>query len=119
MVPGTRSIDGGTGPAAHAARAPAVGGDGDVLVIVEVHPKQEKFALYLDLAKGLKPILEEIDGFIDNERFESIRPAGLDPVALNLARREIRGEVADGREASRHPAARPGLGVSGLPFAGG
>jgi hypothetical protein len=88
-------------------------------VIVEVHPKQEKFALYLDLAKGLKPILEEIDGFIDNERFESIRPAGLDPVALNLARREIRGEVADGREASRHSAARPGLGVSGLPLAGG
>jgi hypothetical protein len=99
--------------------SPAVGGDGDVLVIVEVHPKQEKFALYLDLAKGLKPILEEIDGFIDNERFESIRPAGLDPVALNLARREIRGEVADGREASRHSAARPGLGVSGLPLAGG
>ena len=31
-------------------------------VIFEVHPKQEKFDLYLDLAKGLKPILEEIDG---------------------------------------------------------
>jgi heme-degrading monooxygenase HmoA len=45
-------------------------------VIFEVHPKQEKFDLYLDPAKGLKPILEEIDGFIDNERFESIRPAG-------------------------------------------
>jgi hypothetical protein len=88
-------------------------------LIFEVHPTQEKFDLYLDLAKGLKPTLEGIDGFIDNERFESIRPAGLDPVALNLARREIRGEVADGREASRHPAARPGLGVSGLPFAGG
>jgi hypothetical protein len=25
-------------------------------VIFEVHPKQEKFDLYLDLAKGLKPI---------------------------------------------------------------
>jgi hypothetical protein len=54
-------------------------------VIVEVRPRQKKFDLYLDLAKGLKQILEEIDGFIDNERFESIRPAGLDPVALNLA----------------------------------
>src|SRR5229473_4584716 len=63
------------------------------------------------------PILEEIDGFIDNERFESTRWG--DPVALNLARREIRGEVADGWERSRHPAARPGRGVSGLPFAGG
>jgi heme-degrading monooxygenase HmoA len=45
-------------------------------VIFEVHPKQEKFDLYLDLAKGLKPILEGIDGFIDNERFESMRRRG-------------------------------------------
>jgi heme-degrading monooxygenase HmoA len=45
-------------------------------VIFEVNPKQEKFDLYLDLAKGLKPILEGIDGFIDNERFESTRRRG-------------------------------------------
>jgi len=45
-------------------------------VIFEVHPKQEKFDLYLHLAKGLKPILEGIDGFIDNERFESTRRVG-------------------------------------------
>jgi heme-degrading monooxygenase HmoA len=45
-------------------------------VIFEVHPRQEKFELYLDLAKGLKPILEGIDGFIDNERFESTRRPG-------------------------------------------
>ena len=45
-------------------------------VIFEVPPKQEKFDLYLDLAKGLKPILEEIDGFIDNQRFESTRRRG-------------------------------------------
>jgi heme-degrading monooxygenase HmoA len=45
-------------------------------VIFEVHPKQEKFDLYLELAKGLRPILEEIDGFIDNERFESTRRPG-------------------------------------------
>jgi heme-degrading monooxygenase HmoA len=37
-------------------------------VIFEVHPRREKFDLYLDLAKGSKPILEGIDGFIDNER---------------------------------------------------
>jgi hypothetical protein len=42
-------------------------------VIFEVRPKHKKFDLYLDLAKGLRPILEEIDGFIDNERFESVR----------------------------------------------
>ena len=45
-------------------------------VIFEVHPGREKFDLYLDLAKGLKPILEGIDGFIDNERFESSRRRG-------------------------------------------
>jgi len=45
-------------------------------VIFEVHPKQEKFGLYLNLAKDLKPILEGIDGFIDNERFESTRRPG-------------------------------------------
>jgi heme-degrading monooxygenase HmoA len=45
-------------------------------VIFEVHPKQEKFHLYLELAKGLRPILEGIDGFIDNERFESTRRPG-------------------------------------------
>jgi len=45
-------------------------------VIFEVHPKREKFDLYLHLVKGLKPILEGIDGFIDNERFESTRRLG-------------------------------------------
>ncbi len=45
-------------------------------VIFEVHPRPERFDLYLDLAKGLRPILEGIDGFIDNERFESTRRPG-------------------------------------------
>ena len=45
-------------------------------VIFEVHPKQEKFDLYLELAKRLRPILEGIDGFIDNERLESNRRRG-------------------------------------------
>jgi heme-degrading monooxygenase HmoA len=45
-------------------------------VIFEVHPKREKFDLYLDLAKRLRPMLEGIDGFVDNERFESSRRTG-------------------------------------------
>jgi heme-degrading monooxygenase HmoA len=45
-------------------------------VIFEVHPKQSQFDLYLALAKDLRPILEGIDGFIDNERFESKRRPG-------------------------------------------
>ena len=45
-------------------------------VIFEVHPERDKFELYLALAKDLKPILERVDGFIDNERFESTRRPG-------------------------------------------
>ena len=40
-------------------------------VIFEVHPKEGKKDEYLGLAKHLKPLLEAINGFIDNERFES------------------------------------------------
>jgi heme-degrading monooxygenase HmoA len=45
-------------------------------VIFEVQPKKERWNDYLDLAKYLKPKLEAIDGFIDNERFESKRTKG-------------------------------------------
>ncbi len=40
-------------------------------VIFEVLPAEGKKNDYLELAKHLKPILESIDGFVDNERFES------------------------------------------------
>jgi heme-degrading monooxygenase HmoA len=44
-------------------------------VIFEVHPKGGKKDEYFRLAKHLKPLLEAINGFIDNERFESkLRP---------------------------------------------
>src|SRR5260370_3519004 len=44
-------------------------------VIFEVLPNQGKKDEYLGLAKHLKPILESIDGFVDNERLESqLRP---------------------------------------------
>ena len=45
-------------------------------VIFEVHPKKERWDDYLSLAKQLKPRLEAIDGFIDNERFGSTRTQG-------------------------------------------
>jgi heme-degrading monooxygenase HmoA len=45
-------------------------------VIFEVHPKKEQLDLYLALAKVLKPTLQGVDGFIDNERFESARRPG-------------------------------------------
>jgi heme-degrading monooxygenase HmoA len=45
-------------------------------VIFEVHLKPERVEEYLSLATHLKPRLEKIDGFIDNERFESKRRPG-------------------------------------------
>src|SRR6185312_15792217 len=46
------------------------------VVIFEVQPKKERWDDYLDLARQLKPQLEAIDGFIDNERFGSRRTEG-------------------------------------------
>ena len=45
-------------------------------VIFEVQPKPERRDEYLALAGLLKPVLERIDGFIDNERFASLRTPG-------------------------------------------
>ncbi len=45
-------------------------------VIFEVYPKKERWDDYLSLAKQLKPKLEAIDGFIDNERFASKKTEG-------------------------------------------
>jgi heme-degrading monooxygenase HmoA len=45
-------------------------------VIFEVVPKPERWDEYLGLAKLLRPEIEKIDGFIDNERFESRRTKG-------------------------------------------
>lgn len=46
------------------------------VVVFEVQPKAGRFNDYLELAKYLKPKLEAIDGFIDNERYESTRTKG-------------------------------------------
>jgi heme-degrading monooxygenase HmoA len=46
-------------------------------VIFEVQPKKEGYDQYLELGKFLKPELERIDGFIDNERFASAKIEGL------------------------------------------
>src|SRR3974390_6280 len=45
-------------------------------VIFEVLPNDGRKDDYLDLARHLKPILESIDGFLDNERFESRKRPG-------------------------------------------
>ncbi len=56
-------------------------------VIFEVQPKPERWDDYLSLAKYLRPRLEAIDGFIENERFASQRMKGR-LVSLSLWRDE-------------------------------
>jgi heme-degrading monooxygenase HmoA len=46
------------------------------VVIFEVQPKPDRWDDYLALAQQLRPKLEAIDGFIDNERFASKRTEG-------------------------------------------
>jgi heme-degrading monooxygenase HmoA len=46
------------------------------MVIFEVQPHKERFGEYLEIAKSLKPHIEKIDGFIDNERYASQRDKG-------------------------------------------
>jgi heme-degrading monooxygenase HmoA len=46
------------------------------MVIFEVEPRSERFDQYLEIAKSLKPHIEKIDGFIDNERYGSQHTKG-------------------------------------------
>ena len=43
-----------------------------IAVIFEVVPQPDARATYLDLAAGLRPLLDGIDGFISIERFQSL-----------------------------------------------
>ncbi len=47
-----------------------------IAVIFEVYPAEGKTEEYLDIAAELKPLLEEIDGFISIERFSSLVEEG-------------------------------------------
>ena len=43
-----------------------------IAVIFEVVPKPGRRQSYLDIAAGLRPLLERIDGFVSIERFQSL-----------------------------------------------
>jgi heme-degrading monooxygenase HmoA len=45
-------------------------------VIFEVHPKPDQWDAYLGLGRMLRPELEQIDGFVDNIRYRSLRREG-------------------------------------------
>jgi heme-degrading monooxygenase HmoA len=45
-------------------------------VIFEVHPKPDQWDVYLDNARMLRPVLVQVDGFIDNIRYKSLTREG-------------------------------------------
>jgi heme-degrading monooxygenase HmoA len=47
-----------------------------IAVIFEVWPADGQRQTYLDIAAQLRPLLDEIDGFISIERFESLTEPG-------------------------------------------
>ena len=74
-----------------------------IAVIFEVWPDPERRDAYLDIAAGLKPLLEEIDGFISVERFESLSEPGK-LVSLSFFRDEQ--AVDEWRRLARHRSAQ-------------
>lgn len=47
-----------------------------IAVIFELEPRPDAGARYFEIAAGLKPQLEQIDGFVSVERFESLAHPG-------------------------------------------
>lgn len=79
-----------------------------IAVLFEVWPSNERRQTYLDLAANLRPLLDNIEGFISIERFESLSEPGKllslsfwrDEQAVEAWRRqgEHRAAQAQGRE---------------------
>lgn len=74
-----------------------------IAVIFEVIPHPELRQAYLDIAAGLRPVLEEIDGFISVERFESLTQPGK---LLSLSFWRDEAAVARWRQVEKHRAAQ-------------
>ncbi|MFV0301321.1 MAG: antibiotic biosynthesis monooxygenase family protein [Paracoccus sp. (in: a-proteobacteria)] len=75
-----------------------------IAVIFEVAPAGERQrAGYLDIAADLRPLLEQIDGFISGERFQSLADPGR-ILSLSFFRDEA--AIAAWRNLPRHRAAQ-------------
>ncbi|MEY8832712.1 antibiotic biosynthesis monooxygenase [Phaeobacter italicus] len=72
-----------------------------IAVIFEVEIKEGTRERYLDIAAGLKPLLEEVEGFISVERFQSLTTPGK---LLSLSFWESEEAVANWRSLSAHRA---------------
>jgi heme-degrading monooxygenase HmoA len=74
-----------------------------IAVIFEVEPRDGRARDYFDIAAGLRPELEKIDGFISVERFESTSTPGRF-VSLSFWRDEA--AVSAWRELGEHKSAQ-------------
>ena len=74
-----------------------------IAVIFEVVPAEGCRAAYLDLAAHLRPLLDDIDGFVSIERFESLSEPGK---LLSLSFWRDEQAVAAWRELDAHSAAQ-------------
>jgi len=70
-----------------------------IAVIFEVIPSAEHKQTYLDIAADIKPLLEEIEGFISVERFQSLSD---ESKILSLSFFEDEGAVARWRNLEAH-----------------
>jgi heme-degrading monooxygenase HmoA len=68
-------------------------------VIFEVWPKDEGRQEYLDIAAALRPTLEQMDGFISIERFQSLTDPGK---ILSLSFWRDDAAIAAWRQVERH-----------------
>ncbi len=74
-----------------------------IAVIFEVWPDPDRKQEYLDIAASLRPLLEQVDGFISVERFESLSEPGK-ILSLSVFRDEA--AVARWRALEQHRAAQ-------------
>ncbi len=84
-----------------------------IAVIFEVEPADGETQTYLDIAADLRPLLDQIDGFISVERFQSLVTPGK---YLSLSFWRDEDAVAEWRRMTQHRLAQS-RGRSGL-FAG-
>ena len=74
-----------------------------IAVIFEAEPHADKKDAYFDIAGDLRPLLEDIDGFISIERYESVVSPGK---ILSLSFWRDEAAVAEWRRRAEHRAAQ-------------
>ena len=74
-----------------------------IAVIFEVWPAEGQRQTYLDIASQLRPLLDQVDGFISIERFESLSTPGK---LLSLSFWRDEAAVAQWRNLELHRAAQ-------------